>query len=642
MRLEHEEFLTQNTQTTYLASQTLDQVKLQAKELKTIDFNTFAKKHYNKTLDEEAMDLHIKEGFCGPGCKCLRKVKSEFYNRKSITSIFNLYVLLFLGLRMNNDDIQLGDILRWCREGHLSFGTYKHLFPEDMHFNKQDRFKLSSAAFFSHRSILNTAHNFAKTFHLDGIRSPNLSNLIKRYTEELELPHELCNLVLKIVIYATESKQAQDYRLEDKRFPNYEAIALSYIIIALKMLFGLDGVLENRISTSAVKINKILNASKDFKQFADGKEDLKVKRLFVWKDWTKYIEYRKVCLKQCHYPTRIRLDPEDDDCPELFLHHKAKTRKTPLDGLVKNNTNSIIKSLLQTVEDNTNNVEKQFPNFQFSLTPLASYVEELLNWQYIDTPYTDVQINRQILGECFSQYNLSYLVNPEKLQQTLRTYKCQLYVYKYVANCNLKVDPGLRDYLKFNRHESKMSTRQLHETALIIDCSISEWNREIWGEKITNIVHTAEFKSDLSSRLVTVSHKKKFDGLIPRKAQKIKVEQESIELQTCFENYWIRHYPFIKNKFIPTSFETELDVNFPACFGWLLRECASIAEITPFDLYTELCDLEKIVIEKIASKEKWKTVNGDVKIDLKTVNEKVKTKISENIVLKRKNFFNEI
>lgn len=626
MRLEHEEFLTQNTQTTHLASQTLDQIKFQTKELKTIDFNTFTKKHYKKNLDEEAMELHINQGFCGPTCRCLRKVKGDPCNRKNVTSIFNLYVILFLGLRVNNDDIQLGDILRWCREGHLTFGSYKHLFPEDMHFNKQDRFKLSSTAWFSHSSILSTAHNFAKAFHLDGIKSPNLSNLIKRYTEELELPNELYNLILKIVLYATGSKHAKDYRLEDKQFPNYEAIALSYVIIALKMLFGLDGVSENRISASAVKINEILNVSKDFKQFADGKEDSKVKRLFVWRDWTKYIEYRKVCLKQCHYPTRIRLDPKDDDCPELFLHHKVKTRKTPLDGLVKNHTNSIIKSLLQTVEDNTSKVEKQFPNFQFSLTPMASYVEELLNWQYIDSPYSEIQLNREILEESFSQYNLEYLINPGKLQRTLRTHQCQLYIYKYTANCDLNVDLGLKDYLKFNRDKAKMSTKQLHKTALIIDCGISEWNREIWGEKITNLVHTAEFKSDeLTSRLITVSHKKQFDGQVTKNFKKIKLEHQTVELHTCFENYWIRHYPFIKSKFMPSSFENELDLNFPACFSWLLRECASIAEITPFDLYKELCDLEKIVIQKIALKEELKTAGKGVKVE-----------VNENIVLKQK------
>ena len=82
----------------------------------------------------------------------------------------------------------------------------------------------------------------------------------------------------------------------------------------MKLIFGLDGATEYKISDFAEQANNLLKL-KPSSSFARRKgsenvlpkqSSMGVKTLFVWKDWVRFIEYRRLAMERNHVPTAIR------------------------------------------------------------------------------------------------------------------------------------------------------------------------------------------------------------------------------------------------------------------------------------------------------------------------------------------------
>ena len=93
----------------------------------------------------------------------------------------------------------------------------------------------------------------------------------------------------------------------------------------MKLIFGLDGATEYKISDFAEQVNNLLKLkpSSGFARKKQGSENVRhqpsfmdVRTLFVWKEWVRFIEYRRNAINRNHVPTAIRrklvkkMDPE--------------------------------------------------------------------------------------------------------------------------------------------------------------------------------------------------------------------------------------------------------------------------------------------------------------------------------------------
>lgn len=270
---------------------------------------------------------------------------NKYHGRKDYVLILSGRMLLYIiycALNICGSDIQLTDLLRFTREGILSYYNFRKLLPERLEDVKLSLTKYHSLEYKSHQTFLFDLNSFL--VHFPDIRKslklPNLMVLAKRYIEDLCLPSALLNYVEKLMEMLPSKLSFNSF------IPGYEARAIAYILFILKLIFGLDGFREKEISNSARKINfklKHLGISK---------------RLFNFEVWREFIEYREIILTKYYYPT--------------IFNHEYK-----LDQPYENYTSML--DIVQPVTFNVYNTEEKLSKFHKTVIHKKAVTKELLH-----------------------------------------------------------------------------------------------------------------------------------------------------------------------------------------------------------------------------------------------------------------------
>lgn len=79
-------------------------------------------------------------------------------------------------------------ILRFSREGHLSYYRLDHLLPAEITLKKIDVNLLTQNTDITHKGLRKTAASMANFLLVTKIGKPDFLGLIKRYCEDLVLP----------------------------------------------------------------------------------------------------------------------------------------------------------------------------------------------------------------------------------------------------------------------------------------------------------------------------------------------------------------------------------------------------------------------------------------------------------------------
>lgn len=193
---------------------------------------------------------------------------------------------------------------------------------------------------------------------------------------------------------------------------------------------GLDGITEYKISDFATKFNDLLklkpssgfsrrqacaeNGNANGASYRPSTSD--VKPLFVWKEWVRFIEYRRIKIERTHVPTAIRRGLVDRMDPEYVLHfannagylhclHKTEEpteRDKDLMALFEKVAEAFRTPFTPT---------KRIPTFRPS--PLGSHglAEQLLEF---DSSKYD------LLNQEFSSSSLAFARNPRKIASALK------------------------------------------------------------------------------------------------------------------------------------------------------------------------------------------------------------------------------
>lgn len=173
-------------------------------------------------------------------------------------------------------------------------------------------------------------------------------------------------------------------------YPAYEARAMAYIIFVMKLLFGLDGHKEHRMSKAAKKMNqKIMELN------YTNSENRPL--LFVWDEWLQYIEMRKVIVsrynpafckqfKQCESTAQILNQMSDDLMKREDQEHNRNDKNEH--AIIKQRMDSF-KALFETFMEKFKKTSEENPalyetvtepkiEFQVTLTPALSYFKTIL------------------------------------------------------------------------------------------------------------------------------------------------------------------------------------------------------------------------------------------------------------------------
>lgn len=328
--------------------------------------------------------------------------KSERKNRKdgrndiAIVTKGLLLAILYVALNLDHSEILLSHLDRFIREGRLNiFDCIKYV-PKEL--NKKSipnwkSFLNSRLDYFAPIYVRTLAMTCFKKLDLGTPLFPDMRKIIDNYVTELCLPKEFKNLVFSLMNRVPCDFLQINSRSNKKstvRTPDFEGIGMSYVLIALKMCFGLDDDYEIRQSDAVDKINEEENLSKSFKLgFAEPSE-----RLFSFREWCNYLQYRKIILCNHYLPMSRQHNLEVDD--HVFMEHLGERRKGKVD-LRDQLTMDLLNKL--PLEENVGVIPKS--EFFATLTPLTTYTDVIV--KYIQDPELSL-----LLSEDFSQYSLKY------------------------------------------------------------------------------------------------------------------------------------------------------------------------------------------------------------------------------------------
>lgn len=136
-------------------------------------------------------------------------------------------------------------------------------------------------------------------------------------------------------------------------------------------------------------------------------------RLFNFCEWQRYIECRKTVIMSEHYPTKFKYDSKSPtESSKLYLDYLKYIQPISTDEDKKESSLSDV--ILATAKTMKNEVERLIENsppleearrFDFSLTPLHSYLEELKQDHQKDIP--------PILQKDMTSTKIGYITDPD-------------------------------------------------------------------------------------------------------------------------------------------------------------------------------------------------------------------------------------
>ncbi|XP_014600234.1 PREDICTED: TATA box-binding protein-associated factor RNA polymerase I subunit B [Polistes canadensis] len=445
----------------YLKSQTnsdaISAVSISAYSSNTVrSFDKEERVSFNKFAKEEKKKIQKL-------AKNVSYIKRVKYRKKHITSQYKtgpcvitgikLWAIVYLAMRIHKEPIQLGDMLRFAREGHMSYYRLDHLIPSEVKLSQNDVNFLTQNTEITHKGLRKIAARMAKFIGIRKMSSPNLLPLISRYCQELALPKGVL-LYAERFIALSPPTMIFDFKKSD--IPNYEARAMAFIIVVLKVLFGLDGITECTISKIAERINIV-----------GSKQDVLDTKLFSFCEWQRYIECRKNILVNKHYPTKLKYDPTLPLSNNMYLNFLEfiKSKKDGENPEINNYKHLLPRDLTDAMKrcfeklNQDNKPSEDVTIFNPSLTPLYSYLQQL--WENSSNKIPD------ILKTDFYETKVGYMTNINDFQQLAAQCNINLIIVNSRSHFINKIVP----YFERNKMQE---VSKLKEDVQICDFNESE------------------------------------------------------------------------------------------------------------------------------------------------------------------------
>ncbi|KAF6041101.1 TAF1B [Bugula neritina] len=209
---------------------------------------------------EEVKDNHTSQ-FKVP----LTQGTGENYNTKYAPNRLNMNTLLcilYLGISLTSPIYTISDIIRWIKEGRLSYFNADKALPKDIKFVRKDHNMFSHLVLPTHYTLRILTANMARylKFGNEDFPAMNIEKLCIKYMILLNLPGELVGLAINLIRSKRPHLRFTPFNPELRMIgvPMYEAVALSYIIIVLRDLFGFHNRLHQHLSEYADKLQKDL------------------------------------------------------------------------------------------------------------------------------------------------------------------------------------------------------------------------------------------------------------------------------------------------------------------------------------------------------------------------------------------------
>ncbi|XP_050068756.1 TATA box-binding protein-associated factor RNA polymerase I subunit B [Anopheles maculipalpis] len=605
----------------------------------SFQFNRRARKRLLEEmhLDKEHVEWHEQEAPVEASCHPFpylgvkHSCTQDFDNWSKVHRKTILIAILALALNQVRSPIQIADLMRWIDEGHLPFHDLRQFLPEDIDpvcYSETLTHMLAQQGFAYCRKL---ASLIATDLGIVPIE-PDLSALCHRFLGELALPLDLVPYIIKVIAIGPEIRRSYVYSY----FPNYEIHVMKYILFVMKLLFGLDGKIENKIDFTTAKLNERMGAFSNWP------------KLFVWSEWQRYITMRHIILEQVHYPTshsrtqskinrpidkdlflsffETRVVADDDNTTGYQAGYHRPSHKPAQERLFKN-----LHTVLSTATDKHTKPRdkraKQHMHFDHSMEPQRTYFAEILNMEAAERQNVYIP---EYMQTDHSQRTVTPFVNPMPLKK-------HLLVHRRVRLVTKKVKPKLKQ-IQMVKYNSHLTNVELYLAAnkfahvLQLEDSSDELNSSDNSNVQSNILDyinskaeqhqlsseemlhktlcqnaIEEMESNLRTAEFAVVAKDAELSFLKEIAEEVNpfqnnpaVDETLLDEQQCTETIPIalpNYYYWVNNgnlRYISYDvFEQDYFSSFPASFQLLLREAAYVTRCSMLELYSELNELEK-------------------------------------------------
>uniref|UniRef100_A0A1Q3EZB3 TATA box-binding protein-associated factor RNA polymerase I subunit B n=1 Tax=Culex tarsalis TaxID=7177 RepID=A0A1Q3EZB3_CULTA len=578
---------------------------------------------HERDVDGEMRCCSTKRVVLPGGHRSMRLERSQALTRSLLVS------LLGVALNVDRNGVQLADLVRFNREEHIPHVNLMQYLPDELDPDcyTENMIRLQGGAVGSHFELRESTADLVKFLRVEVV-TPDLHALCKRYLAELCLPADLAIYIDRLLAVFPPQIKFNDAM----KMPNYEGRAMAFIIFVLKLLFGLNDSTEKSISKSATKLNRRLAALGTYKP------------VFVFTEWARYVEMRKVILSQVNHPINRQVACESgiNPDPALFIDSNLRKKRNVDSFMVNKKIASAqvinLKQVVTHVVDINHRKNAasradarptQSIDFEASLTPFKSYLETFLlayakgsSVHVPDFMYVD-----------HSDRTVIPFIEPDNCRE-------QLIKHHQIQLITKRAKPA-RDRFHFQENRNKIPTRKHWPTSQkIAQAQIIPEDPE-WAPKRRNPTFRSH-EEMLAKIVIEASVEAEQTRLLAPKRAKLPDETSFLLSESLFSssqtsdagsprkppstltllgpNYecWVRQNTEAETA--QSTFEEQVAHTLPASFRLVLEECARAVENTTQSLYAELLRVENYFCYLVEPVERWFFAEGggEVKVQFRT------------------------
>ncbi|CAO1437068.1 unnamed protein product [Diamesa serratosioi] len=619
-------------------------VSFREQEELDIEFTKDSYKAFKRFFKEKAFEKEMMDSL--DASQKLKYYRLNPAEKTRVVTGSTLLSILWCASNICGSKIQITDLVRFVREGNVSYFTYNHFLPEDY---VRDNDKFSHTTFHSNSMIRFESFRYQLTAFIKfipdlitSIKVPNLSEISKRYLQELQLPPSLNDYVERLIRFFPPE---MTFKLSSPVVPNYEGRAMAYIIFVLKLIFGLDDKREKDMSEAASKLNVIL-------------EMKNLEKLFVFEDWKHFIEYRKRILSQFYFPLLFHHDSIDE---KPYLHFvdlldtlqpktlndeeprvKSKNVRGKAKEQVEHNCRDILRKLIrqhnmkESSQLPTDNIRAMA--FGASMTPMKDYFEHVLS-SYADK----MDFNKDIINVDHTKFDVEPFLTPKVFQDKLaemdiaiklqKTHVSKNFDFKRANPRNMYIEQKEYDLShdvvrskfemqnessieyemkakkqKDRRHQLIRKNKIKAERRLwreLIKMKMKERKQDVMVDEPGNLQDTEIEDEDIEADNKPIDYREPtiLDDLSSDEESDVdydelfddyldeELDDENLKFLTPNFNFWHRFFA-IRIDHPTLCLGMEEFEKLPRNFKWLLKECATILHQQPLSLYMELLIIE--------------------------------------------------
>ncbi|KAK4294310.1 hypothetical protein Pmani_033052 [Petrolisthes manimaculis] len=380
-------------------------------------------------------------------------------------SFNNLLPLLYLAVLLTKEDILLMDIIRWCREGHIPFKSAQYLLPASMPLCYSDKFIFKSNKVVpSAEEVQGLAGRLALFLHIQKIPLPPVEDVLTKLIKTLNLPESVGNVAQDLCTQLYLKLGGPAPSTTTMGLPPVECLAAAGVVIALKLLCGLNGLTEHQLSFVADDVEE----ERDGGQQGQFKTKSNLCHLFSWNSWQRHMcRVMWLCGKvdpvsSEHFHSLLPSQPRTHT--SLFTHYhwsqaiwelpRLKVKKKP-----KQILELIINKILKVQGKNLNEMIAVPALYQASHLPFISIIQQFVNQfhRHTEPDLQDlVKIGEKLLNKSFTFQCVDWVDKLPHLQEQLKVQGSKRKVHP--ATIWQKNVSGAKKYFKMSEDPTNLSS----------------------------------------------------------------------------------------------------------------------------------------------------------------------------------------